>query len=94
MISSILILNFFKQGSGTNISRHLGRESEFRRSSDFQTNGARSYAGQRLRRFGQGIVYLNHNLYSETVLISKRMVQDHMPDNVLDALDKVLFCLS
>ncbi len=27
----------------------------------------------------------------DEVLISKRMVQDHMPDNVLDALDKVLF---
>jgi hypothetical protein len=25
----------------------------------------------------------------DEVLISKRMVQDHMPDNVLDALDKV-----
>ena len=27
----------------------------------------------------------------DQVLISKRMIQDHMPDNVLDALEKVLF---
>ena len=28
----------------------------------------------------------------DEVLISKRMVQDHMPDNVLGALEKVSFC--
>jgi hypothetical protein len=27
----------------------------------------------------------------DEVLISKRMVQDHMPDNVLDALEQVRF---
>ena len=30
----------------------------------------------------------------DEVLISKRMLQDHMPDNVLDALEKVSNCVS
>ena len=29
------------------------------------------------------------NIFWLQVLISKRMIQDHMPDNVLDALEKV-----
>ena len=33
-------------------------------------------------------VWADNQTFDE-VLISKRMVQDHMPDNVLDALDKV-----
>ena len=33
------------------------------------------------------------NLDFDQVLISKCMIQDHMPDNVLDALEKVFFLL-
>ena len=30
-----------------------------------------------------------NDIFYVQVLISKRMIQDHMPDNVLDALEKV-----
>ena len=33
------------------------------------------------------------NIFWLQVLISKRMIQDHMPDNVLDALEKVLLII-
>ena len=82
-------LRFLRQHQTLVIHRYLQRTQTLATiSRDQGSDGNRIFGDERLTHPVFKAIWADHRSFDE-VLISKRMVQDHMPDNVLRALEKV-----